>query len=175
MLNKLFGGKKSKDGFYVQLDEASEAKSNNSSNGKKAVTNVVEKPKAEAVVVDRKKSESAQVKAVVEETKNAVVETTKSAAKTSKKKTSGKSKSKADTAPVASVSKKVPEYEPPFWVKAMNANTSNGNGNGKVASVESFADNNLMPLPNRSRRRPGPSLSPFMDMARGVKNSSSRI
>jgi hypothetical protein len=182
MLNKLFGGKKSKDGFYVQLDEASEAKSNNSSNGKKAVTAVEEKPKAETVVVDRKKSESAQVKAVVEDTKttveeakNAIVETTKSAAKNSKKKTSGKSKSKADTAPVAPVSKKVPEYEPPFWVKAMNANTSNGNGNGKVASVESFADNNLMPLPNRSRRRPGPSLNPFMDMARGVKNSSSRI
>jgi hypothetical protein len=163
MLNKLFGGKKSKDGYYMQLDEASNAQSTNNGNGKKASA-VVEKPKTEAVVVDNKKSEPAPVKAVVEEKT------------TSKKKTSGKSKSQAETAPVAPAPKKAAEYEPPFWVKAMNANTSNSNSNGKAASsVESFAESNLMPLPNRSRRRPGPSLNPFMDMARQVKNSNSRI
>jgi hypothetical protein len=157
MLNKLFSGKKSKDGFYVQLDEASEAKSDNGSNGKKAANTVVEKPKAEAVV-DNKKSESEPVKAVVEAKENGKVKAAKS-----------KSKSKAEVAPVAPAPKKSEEYEPPFWVKAMNANTSNGNGKA-ASSVESFAENNLMPL-NRSRRRPGPSLNPFMDMARQVKNS----
>lgn len=170
MFNKLFGGKKSKDGYYIQLDEASGAQSTNSSNGKKAA--VVEKSNTEAVVVDRNKSESAPVKTVVEDKKNEKVKASKSATKTSKNKKSDESQT--ETASVAPAPNKQSEYEPPFWVQAMNANTSNSND--KVAiSVESFAANNLMPLPNRSRRRPGPSLNPFMDMARQVKNSNSRI
>ncbi len=157
MFGKLFGGKKSKDGFYVQLDDALDGKQTDNSNGKKVTTTVVEE----------KKVEPAPAKAaVVEEKKTA-------APATAKKATNKKGKSKAETAPAAPAPEKVAEDEPPFWVKAMNANTSNGKKSRE--SVESFASNYLMPTPNRSRRRPGPSLNPFMDMARQVKNSNSRI
>jgi hypothetical protein len=158
MLGKLFGGKKSKDGFYVQLDDALDGKQTDNSNGKKATTTVVEEKKVEPAP-----------------TKTAVVDEKKTAAPapaTAKKATNKKGKSKAENAPAATAPEKAPEYEPPFWVKAMNANTSNKKA---PESVESFASNYLMPTPNRSRRRPGPSLNPFMDMARQVKNSNSRI
>ncbi|MGL5871550.1 MAG: hypothetical protein ACRC2R_04145 [Xenococcaceae cyanobacterium] len=157
MLGKLFGGKKSKDGFYVQLDDALDGKQTDNSNGKKVTTTVVEEKKVEPAP-----------------TKAAVVEEKKTAAPaTAKKATNKKGKSKTETAPAAPAPKKVAEDETPFWVKAMNANTSNGKK--APESVESFASKYLMPTPNRSRRRPGPSLNPFMDMARQVKNSNSQI
>ena len=43
--------------------------------------------------------------------------------------------------------------------------------NGKVApqSKSTFAPNYLMPTPTNSRRRPGPNMDMFRDMARQVK------
>jgi hypothetical protein len=152
MLGKLFGGKKSNDGFYVQMDDALDGKQTDNGNGKKATT----------AVVEEKKAEPAPAKAAVAAPAKAKESASKA---TNKKDASG-----AETAPVAPAPKKVAEYEPPFWVKAMYANNINGSNKGKAeGSVKSFADNYLMPTPTRSRRRPGPSLNPFMDMARQVK------
>ena len=60
-------------------------------------------------------------------------------------------------------------FDPPFWVAAMN-NTNNKpvNGNGAVAK-ETFAENNLMPIATKYRRRPGGSLDKFKDMAKSAK------
>lgn len=60
-------------------------------------------------------------------------------------------------------------YEPPFWVAAMyNNNSSGGNSDGSQAET-TFATDNLMPIMTKYRRRPGPSLNKFKNMARGAK------
>lgn len=71
-------------------------------------------------------------------------------------------KSKKEKEPVASVPAKTPE---PMKVAAAT--------NGKVSSssepTKTFAPNNLMPIPNSSRRTPGPNMNSFREMARQVK------
>ena len=60
-------------------------------------------------------------------------------------------------------------YEPPFWVAAMyNNNGSANNSNGSRAE-QTFATDNLMPTITKYRRRPGPSLNKFKDMASKTK------
>ena len=62
-------------------------------------------------------------------------------------------------------------YEPPFWVAAMyNNNSSGANSNGSQAE-QTFATDNLMPIVTKYRRRPGPSLNKFKNMAKGTKTS----
>jgi hypothetical protein len=160
MINKLFGGKKSNSEYYLQIDETSDSQSTSNNNGTKATATVVEEPKA---IAEKPKTEPV----VVEEKK---AEPAKATKKTSKKKTAAK----AEAAPAAPAPKKAPAYEPPFWVQAIKNYSSNGNGKA-AGSGESFADKYLMPNPSNYRRRPGPSLNPFMDMARQVNRSNSRI
>ena len=60
-------------------------------------------------------------------------------------------------------------FEPPFWVAAMN-NTNNKAANGSVAAEgETFAENNLLPVITKYRRRPGGSLKQFKEMAKNAK------
>ena len=79
------------------------------------------------------------------------------------------SKQKAKPAKSAAENAGASSFDPPFWVAAMN-NTNNkaANSNGAVAE-ESFAENNLMPIVTKYRRRPGGSLDKFKDMAKSVK------
>lgn len=96
---------------------------------------------------------------------------TESSPKTSNQKTTKKKTSKTKAASTQE-QPKVAANDSPAWVTAMNANTSNGN----AASSTTFATDNLMPTPSTYRRRPGPSMKPFMDMASQRKSSnSSRI
>lgn len=71
-------------------------------------------------------------------------------------------KSKTEKEPVVSVPAKTQE---PVKVAAAT--------NGKVSSssepIKTFAPNNLMPIPNSSRRTPGPNMNSFREMARQVK------
>ena len=54
-------------------------------------------------------------------------------------------------------------FEQPFWVAAMyKNNSSQGTTTG---SEKTFAPGHLMPTVTTSRRRPGPSLNMFKDMA----------
>jgi hypothetical protein len=56
-------------------------------------------------------------------------------------------------------------YDPPFWVAAMYKNNSSGRSNNG-SEEQTFATDNLMPTVTQYRRRPGPSLNKFKDMAR---------
>lgn len=60
-------------------------------------------------------------------------------------------------------------FDPPFWVAAMN-NTNKNSANGNAQAVEqTFATDNLLPIANKYRRRPGGSLDKFKDMAKSAK------
>jgi DNA primase len=88
-----------------------------------------------------------------------------SSGKTSKKDTI-KSEQKAPTEVKAAVKKSgASSFDPPFWVAAMydkKATETNSNGT-PIGST--FATDNLMPTVTKYRRRPGPSLNKFRDMA----------
>jgi outer membrane biosynthesis protein TonB len=160
MLKKLFGGK-SDNGFYVELNE------NQSTNGKvPAATQVAEekKPEPAAIEVVEEKKAKTEPTNTVEEIKPEAVKK-----KSTKKKTSVKSKKKESTEVATTptpVAASASSDEQPFWVKAMYKNSSNGQ---KADSETTFATDYLMPTPTRSRRRPGPSLNMFKDMARQAK------
>ena len=59
-------------------------------------------------------------------------------------------------------------FDPPFWVAAMNNTNKPTNDNGVMAG-ETFAEDNLMPIITKYRRRPGGSLDKFKDMAKSAK------
>ncbi len=84
------------------------------------------------------------------------------AAKEKKAKTS--KKAKETTVSKAATPKAMPKEEVPIWVQAMNKAAAQDSQQEEA----SFAANNLMPAPT-SRRRPGPSMSGFLEMARQVK------
>lgn len=170
MLKKIF---KSDSKYYLELDELKESK---------PVQAVVDTAEKVADVVQDKATEileskpAQQAAETVEKTKDAAQEKLKSATKTEAK--SGNQTSKKG----AEESKKQPEakaqpspkagassFEPPFWVAAMYKNSSsNANSNGAQAG-QTFATDNLMPAVTKYRRRPGPSLGKFKDMARQAK------
>jgi|GEM_PF-1857193 len=84
----------------------------------------------------------------------------------SKKPDSEKSQTKTKSSPQNAGAS---SFEPPFWVAAMYNNSgTNGNSNGTQAG-QTFATENLMPIATKYRRRPGPSLSKFRDMAKSAK------
>ena len=163
MIKKLFGGKS--NGFFLELDE-----SNN-----QATETKVEEKQPEPVATQEPEKQPEAVAVPTEEKQPEAVEA-KSAKKT--KKTSIKNKKKTATKPAATPSPKPTpvsssngaSWDQPFWVKAMY-NTSSSNGsNGQVGGGEqTFATDNLLPTPSTSRRRPGPSLNKFKDMARQAK------
>jgi outer membrane biosynthesis protein TonB len=139
MIGKLFG-KKSNDGFYLQIDETEAAAEST--------------PAAAPVEV---KPEPVAVAAPVATATETVAAEPKPKASKSKKKTATTA-SKVATTPVA------PPEEVPIWVRAIN-NSASKNTQTEDAS---FAATNLLPLP-ASRRRPGPSMNGFLDMARQAR------
>ena len=62
-------------------------------------------------------------------------------------------------------------FDPPFWVAAMYKNNSTDANSDGTQAEQTFATDNLMPIINKSRRRPGPSLNKFKDMASKTKTS----
>ncbi len=167
MIGKLFAGnkpnqlgqnvKKSKNGFFLELDENQDSQA------------VVSEP-VTAKAVEQKQPESANGKVVEskqpESANGKAVEPKKSKVASKTKKTAKKTSVKATPA-----SPQVPTWEPPAWVKAMeNTKTKiKQEENGKSNSEMTFATQYLMPTHNISLRSRGPSLSMFMDMARQMK------
>ena len=163
MFNKLFGGnqsqgdqsaasqvKKKKNGaYFLELDE---------SEGTQAVASA---PAAPSKPVEEMQPEPVKTAQPVEEKKTEPVK----AQSTKNKKT----KKKSNQAP--SVSSKVPEWEQPAWVKAIKNYSNNGKAESESESESgmTFATQYLMPIPSNSRRRPGPSLNKFREMARQAK------
>jgi hypothetical protein len=107
---------------------------------------------------------AATAKKVVEDTKQQV----KSTAPTKKTPAKKSQTTKPDQQPATVANNGASSWEQPFWIKAMYNN--NNSSNGKAASSqETFATDNLMPTVTKYRRRPGPSLTKFKDMASKAK------
>lgn len=163
MLKKIFG--KKNNGYYLELKETAEEVLSSAketaeevlSSTKDVVENQVSSAQ-EAV-----ESQAASTKKAVKKQVQAVDNKTESTLKTKEEKP--KRQKPETNQPNGGAS----SYEPPFWVKAMY-NKSSGNGNGKVTqSKQTFATDYLMPVVSKSRRRPGPSLNKFKDMANKSK------
>jgi hypothetical protein len=132
-------GKKS-GGFYLQIDETELA-----AESTPAAAPVEVKPEPVAVAAP-----------VAVATETVAAEPKAKASKSKKKKTT--TASAIVTTPVE------PPAEVPIWVAAINNSASK---NAQKEEV-SFATSNLFPLPT-SRRRPGPSMNGFLDMARQAR------
>ncbi len=137
MIKSLFGGKKKKEGYFLELDESEENQSDSST--------VTPESEAPAKPVEEKQSEPVKSEAKKENKKPKPQKNKKTSIKTA-------STSKAST------------YDQPEWVKLLYKN----NQNGKVESEpdNTFATKYLMTGPAKSRRRPGPSMKSFLEMAR---------
>jgi hypothetical protein len=141
MLNKLFG--KKKESYFLEVEE---------------------EPKSPAETPEIT-PESALETPAVEEVSSEVVqaEPTQSTKATVKEKPASKT---------ITTTTKVAAYEPPEWVKAIkNYSSSASTEAQKVQAKSTFATTYLMANPPTSRRRPGPSLKQFKDMASQMKSS----
>jgi len=167
MLEKLLGKKKSSDqangkgkitkkGGFLELDEIEEAKSPGE------IAQVATKVVSQAVT---------EVSEVVTEAVSTTVEAVETTVDNVKAK-AGK-KGKKETAPQSAPKPEAaaPTYEQPEWVKVMYKNT---NETQKPVEPAGFASEYQTPTPTTSRRRPGPSLNKFVNLARQVKKPGNR-
>lgn len=159
-LGGLLGGKKAQDdtestpkiapkakksnGFYLELDETGNTKS-----------------EVKALISEPAKAVTAVVAAAVEPVKAAVA-TMEATAKVE----AAKPEKKAKAAKAAKA--KAPESANGKVQVEAQPNPP-AQTNGKVSEQVTFAPNYLMPTPSNSRRRPGPSMNMFRDMARQAK------
>ncbi|RMF22232.1 MAG: hypothetical protein D6756_10975 [Cyanobacteria bacterium J083] len=161
MLGKLFGGKKkSEGGFYLELDD-NEAPAEKTSQ----VATPTESPAVE------KATEPQAVTSTKNPAGEKVAETDDQTIKKPKQK---RQKSKKSTEKTAQVQQSQPpttagaasSWEPPFWVAALYKKKNDSNGMGK--SEQTFASQSMLPL-SMPRRRPGPSMNKFKDLASQIK------
>jgi len=175
MLKKIFNSDKK---YYLELDEIEDSKP------VQAVVKTAEK--VADVVQDKAKEviDSKPVEKAVETAKQATDDaqdklksaTTTEAKPQEKSQTveSKKGKSKPDQ-PTQAKAKPSPKdsrassFDPPFWVAAMYNNNGSGTNSDGTKAEQTFATDNLMPTITKSRRRPGPSLNKFRDMASKAK------
>jgi hypothetical protein len=180
MLKKLFNSK-GKSKYYLELDEFKDSQPVQTA--VKTATKVAEVVKEKVADTAESKPVKEAVKATKEVTNVAQEKlqsaTDTKAAKTKPKqqnnKVAAKSQAQTGTQPATTPQNSgASSYDPPFWVAAMyknNNSNSSSNANGKVG--ETFATDNLMPTVTQYRRRPGPSLDKFKDMAK--KSRTPRI
>jgi len=138
------------------------------------VVDVAQDKVASAIATEEKPSKQEVKPAKATEAKNSkskAAKNGKAAAKVDQASSNEDSKQEAKPAKAEVKNSGASSFEPPFWVAAMN-NTNNkaSNGNG-VVEGETFAEDNLMPIATKYRRRPGGSLDKFKDMAKSVKTS----
>jgi hypothetical protein len=168
MLNKLFNSKKK---YYLELDEVKDSK---------PVPTAVKTANKVAKVVKEKAADVAESKPVQEAVKTTKevtdvaqeklqsINNAKTPAKSDKQSQKVTTKSQDQTPAKAAPAPKnsgASSYDPPFWVAAMYKNNSSGSSNNG-REEQTFATENLMPTVTQYRRRPGPSLNKFKDMAR---------
>ena len=164
----LIGGKKSQDntstapkpkkskGFYLELDEIDNAKA--------VVQEKIAEPLKAAAGTVAEKLESAKETVGVAVADRPKTEPSPEAKKPEAKKPEAKAQ-KPDPGKVA-----VPSKNETVQVEAQpNPPAPSTNGKVEPQAEQTFAPNYLMPTASQSRRRPGPSLDMFRDMARQVK------
>ncbi|MGK7948807.1 MAG: hypothetical protein AB4368_08380 [Xenococcaceae cyanobacterium] len=166
-LKNLIGG--NSNGFFLELNDDDEQPKKEQT--KTASTKAEKQIEAdEPAFVAKEETKSEPVAETQEEKKP---EPAKAEGATKSKKTSIKNNKQKSTASTsnnsAASSGGASSWEQPFWVKAMYQN--NGSSNGKVEQEKTFATDYLLPTPSKSRRRPGPSLNKFKEMARQTKSN----
>lgn len=174
MLKKIFNSDKK---YYLELDEIQDSK---------PVKQVVKAAEKVAEVVQEKATEVLESNPVQQAEKTAEKTADKAqdklqsvAAETKSKTKSGKKEVKK----VAAKTEKEPQaetkpslkdagassFDPPFWVAAMYNNNGTTTNKDGTQVEQTFATDNLMPTVTKYRRRPGPSLNKFKDMANEAK------
>lgn len=147
---KVTGKTRRRSGYFMELDESEEtpAKANQSANGTVAKTPV---------------AATSAKSAKVEPAKTPVAATATKPAK--------EEPAKTDAAATSAQSAKVELVQTAEGVTAVPAEkTPAASKNGQTPTETTFAPKYLAPTgSSNSRRRPGPSMNPFLDMARQVK------
>lgn len=146
---KVTGKTRRRSGYFMELDESEEtpAKANQSANGAVAKTPVA------ATAAKSAKEEPAKTPVAATATKSAKEEPTKTDAAASAQ------SAKVELVQTAEGVTAVPAEKKPAASK-----------NGQTSTETTFAPKYLAPTgSSNSRRRPGPSMNPFLDMARQVK------
>lgn len=159
-LKNLIGG--NSNGFFLEFNE-----DDNQSTQTQEETAPKEAAKQPEPVAEAK--EEAKQPEPVAEAKEAATKSKKTSIKDKKKESTEKTTTTSASPSVPSGG--ASSWEQPFWVKVMYQN--NGSSNGKLEKAEkTFSTDNLLPTPSKSRRRPGPSLNKFKEMARQTKRNS---
>ena len=147
---KVTGKTRRRSGYFMELDESEEtpAKANQSTNGAVAKTPVA------ATTAKSAKEEPAKTPVAATATKSAK-----------------EGPAKTDAAAASAQSAKVELVQTAEGVTAVPAEkTPAASKNGQTPTETTFAPKYLAPTgSSNSRRRPGPSMNPFLDMARQVK------
>jgi len=148
-------GKKS--GYYMELEESKDSNEQKKAEPVKAQQSQDKKPEpAKTQQSQEKKPEPAKVEA--------------STAKKDSPKPEKKSEEKTEAAAIA----QRPKVELVQTAKGVEAVPATTNGKVPSSNETTFAPKYLNPVTSsQSRRRPGPSMSNFMDMARQVKTPKS--
>ena len=185
MLKKLFN---SDSKYYLELDESEDSQpvqtavktSNKAANTPQEKIAEIQnsKPVQEAEKTANKVIDAAQEKlqsATTAESQPAAkkattkVESSKNGKKPSKK-VAKDSATATQAQPATSLKNSgASSYDPPFWVAAMYNTNSSGESTTNTRTEQTFATDNLMPTITKYRRRPGPSLNKFKDMASKTK------
>ena len=174
------GNKRKRNGYFMELDETEEKQSANGNQSVKASVSDAAKNVAEvtkASVSDAAKTVKSAVADQSTATKSAKPAADKaSATKTAKPATANKSDAKPEPIKTQSVSLpdkslKVEMVQTDKGIKEeVKAEPAKSNkSNGQASAEKTFAPKYLMPSNSNSRRRPGPSMSNFLNMARQVK------
>ncbi len=157
MLDRLFGKKKNKGDYFLEIEGKSESQTETQASNleSSATTQKVAAeptPKAQAVEEVAASTATGQKPDATKATVN-------------KKKSTSKTKT-------STTKTKVAAYEPPEWVKAIKNYSNNGQSETQQLQENStFATKYLMANPPQSRRRPGPSLNRFKEMVNTMKIS----
>ncbi|MBD1931048.1 MULTISPECIES: hypothetical protein [Cyanophyceae] len=148
-------GKKS--GYYMELDESKDSNGQKKAEPVKAQQSQDKKPEpAKTQPSQEKKPEPAKVEA--------------STPKKDSPKPEKKSEEKTEAAAIA----QRPKVELVQTAEGVEAVPATSNGKVPASNDTTFAPKYLNPVTSsKSRRRPGPSMSNFMDMARQVKTPNS--
>lgn len=159
MLKKLFN---SENKYYLELDEEAQ--------DSQPVQEVVENANKVADAAPKKAAEIVESQPVQENVKTATQVIDQAQEKLQSATEVESEPAEKKTAEVKSIKSKnsgASSDEPPFWVAAMyNTNNSSSDvGSENVKAEQTFSTDNLMPTITNYRRRPGPSLNKFRDMA----------
>jgi hypothetical protein len=151
MLKKLFGGKKS--AYFLELDESQKPEP---AKEKKAEEKKAQAPSKPVEVKKAEPSKATEAPKAETAAKNTKKTSVKDKAKTEP--TQAKPEPKASKPTIS---------DPEEIVRAAVFKNSSNNGNA-ASQTNGFAANNVI-VPTMSRRRPGPSLNMFKNMARQAK------